>query len=151
MLADQAVLMHIAMRAVLGATARYSVVAAARTVAAAEEVVSRARPGLLVCDADIGGQSGLDLCRRARRVSPATRVAILTSRNEPVLAKLAIAMNQLRLLMIVVLTVRFGYGTGFYWGHTLPGSLITIFGVALVFSVYILMVIRRKGRRPAPE
>jgi DNA-binding NarL/FixJ family response regulator len=89
-LADQAVLMHIAMRALLGVNAGYSIIAAASTVAATEQLVSRARPRLLICDINIGGESGLDLCRWARRVSPPTRVAILTSRDEPLLAKSAI-------------------------------------------------------------
>ncbi|HEX4833144.1 MAG TPA: response regulator transcription factor [Trebonia sp.] len=90
MLADQAILMHIAMRVLLEANPGYSVIAAASTIAATEQLVSHARPGLLICDTDIGGESGLDLCRWVRRVSPATRVVILTSRNEPVLAKAAL-------------------------------------------------------------
>jgi DNA-binding NarL/FixJ family response regulator len=90
-LADQAVLMHIAVRALLAANSRYSIIAAASTIVAAEQLVSRVRPGLLICETDIGGESGLDLCRWARRVSAATRVVILTTRDEPLLARSAIA------------------------------------------------------------
>jgi exosortase/archaeosortase family protein len=61
---------------------------------------------------------------------------------------LLFGMNQLRLLLIVVLTVRFGYANGFYWGHTLIGSLITVFGVVLIFVVYALITVRRNGSRP---
>lgn len=90
-LADQAVLIHIALRALLTPCARYSVVAAARTVLDAEQLVRRVRPRLLICEADIGGQSGLRLCRYARQISPATRAVILTDRNEPLLARLAMS------------------------------------------------------------
>lgn len=89
-LADQTVLMHIALRALLTGNSRYSVVAAASTASTAELLVRRVRPSLLICEADIGGSSGLDLCRRARQVSAATRVVLLTSRDEPLLARSAI-------------------------------------------------------------
>lgn len=90
-LADQAALIHMALRALLTPCARYSVVAAARTVLDAEQLVRRVRPRLLICEADIGGQSGLRLCRYARQISPATRAVILTNRNEPLLARAAIS------------------------------------------------------------
>jgi DNA-binding NarL/FixJ family response regulator len=90
-LVDQAVLMHMAVRALLAAHSRYSIIAAADSVVVAEQLVSRVRPGLLICETDIGGESGLDLCRWARRASPATRVVILTGRDEPLLARSAVA------------------------------------------------------------
>lgn len=90
-LADAAVLMHMAVRAMLSAHSRYSIIAAANTVVVAEQLIGRVRPGLLICETDIGGESGLELCRWARRVSPATRVVILTSRDEPLLARAALA------------------------------------------------------------
>jgi exosortase/archaeosortase family protein len=64
---------------------------------------------------------------------------------------LLFGMNQFRLLLIVVLTVRFGYVNGFYWGHTLIGSLVTVFGVVLIFVAYALIVVRRKGSRARRE
>lgn len=90
-LADQAVLMHIALRALLTDNSRYSVVAAACTALGAEQIVRRMQPGLLICDTEIGGGSGIDLCRRTRRASAGTRVVILTSTKEPLLARLAIS------------------------------------------------------------
>jgi exosortase/archaeosortase family protein len=60
---------------------------------------------------------------------------------------LLFAMNQLRLLTIVLLTVHFGYTNGFYLGHTLIGSLITVFGFVLIFVVYALIAIRRRSSR----
>jgi exosortase/archaeosortase family protein len=61
---------------------------------------------------------------------------------------LLFAMNQFRLLLIVALTVHLGYKNGFYLAHTLIGSLVTVFGVVLIFIVYALIAIRRKGSRP---
>lgn len=90
-LVDQAVLMHIALRALLARDSRYSVVAAARTVPEAEQLVRTVQPGLLICDAEIGVDSGIDLCRRVRRISGGTRVVILTGREDPLLARLALA------------------------------------------------------------
>ena len=89
--ADDAELMHFALRALLSAVPGYSLVASARSVGAAEQLVRRVRPDLLVCDADIAGESGIGLCRWVRQVSPATRVAILTGRDEPLLAQSALA------------------------------------------------------------
>lgn len=69
-------------------------------------------------------------------------------------------MNQLRLLVIIVLTARLGARTGFYWGHAFTGSLIVIFGVILTFLVYVLIAVRRKrprrhrrghGNQPGPQ
>jgi DNA-binding NarL/FixJ family response regulator len=90
-IADEAELMHVAVRGLLSAVPGYVLVAAAATVAGAEQAVRRARPGLLICDADIAGESGIALCRRVRLAAPATRVAILTSRDEPLLAQSAFA------------------------------------------------------------
>jgi exosortase/archaeosortase family protein len=60
---------------------------------------------------------------------------------------LMLVMNQFRLLLIVALTVHFGYVNGFYWGHTMIGSLVTVFGVVLIFVAYALIVVRRKASR----
>jgi DNA-binding NarL/FixJ family response regulator len=88
---DDAELMHVAVRALLSSVPGYSLVASARSVGAGEQLVRRVRPDLLICDADIAGESGLGLCRWVRQVSPATCVAILTSRDEPLLAQSALA------------------------------------------------------------
>jgi DNA-binding NarL/FixJ family response regulator len=90
-IADEAELMHVAVRALLSAMPGYSLVAAAATVPAAEQAVRRVRPDLLICDADIAGESGIGLCRRIRLAFPGTCVAILTSRDEPLLAQSAFA------------------------------------------------------------
>jgi DNA-binding NarL/FixJ family response regulator len=89
-LADQCVLMHMALRALFAANCQYSVVAAAETASAAEQLVSRVRPAMLICDVDLVGEAGLDLSWWTARVSAATRVVFLTSRDEPRLAESAI-------------------------------------------------------------
>jgi len=60
---------------------------------------------------------------------------------------LLLAINQLRLLLITWLIFRLGYSSGFYWGHTMIGSLITVFGVVLVFLVYAPLATRKKAGR----
>jgi exosortase/archaeosortase family protein len=66
---------------------------------------------------------------------------------------LLVALNQLRLLTIACLVLAMGVSSGFYWGHTMVGSLITIFGVVLVFCAYAFVAVGRRGtlrrRRPA--
>ena len=62
---------------------------------------------------------------------------------------LLILVNQVRLMTIAWLVRGMGIGSGFYWGHTLVGSLITVFGVALVFLCYAVLLAagRRRGVR----
>jgi exosortase/archaeosortase family protein len=79
---------------------------------------------------------------RVRLMRPLTGLAVAVG--------LLFAVNQLRLLLIVVLTVRYGLTDGFYWGHTLIGSLMTVFGVVLIFAIYALIALRRKSR-PSPR
>jgi exosortase/archaeosortase family protein len=64
---------------------------------------------------------------------------------------LLLAMNQFRFLTIAWLVREMGFTSGFYWGHTWIGSLITIFGLTMTLAVYAVMVsrgnARRRGRR----
>ncbi|MBO0807012.1 MAG: archaeosortase/exosortase family protein [Actinobacteria bacterium] len=78
--------------------------------------------------------------RQSRVVRPLAALAVATC--------LLLGMNQFRLLIIILLTQRWGYRSGFYWGHTFTGSLITVFGVAFTFFVYALIGTRRKRSRP---
>jgi DNA-binding NarL/FixJ family response regulator len=88
---DEAELMHYAVRALLSAMPGYSLVASAGSVVAGEQLVRRVRPELLICETDIAGESGISLCRWVRQVSPGTCIAILTGRDEPLLAQSALA------------------------------------------------------------
>jgi len=68
-----------------------------------------------------------------------------------VAAILLITVNQLRLVTIASLVLAMGDSSGFYWGHTIIGSLITIFGVAFVSCSYLLVAAgRRAARRFGP-
>jgi exosortase/archaeosortase family protein len=60
-----------------------------------------------------------------------------------------ILVNQLRLATITWLVRGMGIGSGFYWGHTLIGSLVTVFGTVLVFICYVLLLAagRKSGIR----
>jgi exosortase/archaeosortase family protein len=71
-----------------------------------------------------------------------------TSVIRPVVACLVavvmlLVVNQLRILTIIMFVLHMGYGGGFYWGHTLIGSMITIVGGSLTLVVYLLIAIRR--------
>jgi exosortase/archaeosortase family protein len=54
-----------------------------------------------------------------------------------------LVVNQLRILIIIMFVLHLGYGGGFYWGHTLIGSLVTIVGGSATLIVYGLIAIRR--------
>jgi exosortase/archaeosortase family protein len=54
-----------------------------------------------------------------------------------------LVVNQLRILTIIMFVLHLGYAGGFYWGHTLVGSLITIVGGSATLVVYGLIAIRR--------
>jgi DNA-binding NarL/FixJ family response regulator len=89
-LADEAPLMHLAIRSVLAAIPGYSLTASAGCLAEAEQFVLRVSPELLITDVDLAGDSGVGLCRWTRQVSPRTAVIILTGRDEPVLVQSAL-------------------------------------------------------------
>ncbi len=60
---------------------------------------------------------------------------------------IAIAMlavvNQLRILTIIIFVLKLGFNGGFYWGHTMVGSLVTIIGGSATLVVYALIAVRR--------
>jgi DNA-binding NarL/FixJ family response regulator len=89
-LADDEELMHLAVGALLGSMRGYVLTASVDSIGAAERLVHRVLPDLLICEADIRGESGVGLCWWARKASPRTGVVILTSRDEPRLAQSAL-------------------------------------------------------------
>jgi DNA-binding NarL/FixJ family response regulator len=89
-LADDEELMHLAVRALLAAIPGFVLAGSAASVGAAEQLVRRAAPDLLICEADIRGQSGIGLAWWVRTYQPRTRVVILTGRDEPPLAQSAL-------------------------------------------------------------
>jgi exosortase/archaeosortase family protein len=59
-----------------------------------------------------------------------------------------IIVNQLRLLGIVLFVKQMGYASGYYWGHTLVGSIITIMGLATSLATFALVAVRRRHFAP---
>jgi hypothetical protein len=55
---------------------------------------------------------------------------------------LLLAMNQIRLLQIAAFVKGMGLISGFYWGHTIVGSLITIVGLAVTLIVFAMIAVR---------
>jgi DNA-binding NarL/FixJ family response regulator len=90
-IADDSPLMHLAVRSMLAGAPGLTLAAAASTVPAAEQLVQRVRPDVLICDTTIGADSGVALCRWTRQASPVTVVVMLTSRDEPLLVQSALA------------------------------------------------------------
>ncbi|WP_410622528.1 exosortase P [Amycolatopsis sp. cmx-8-4] len=54
-------------------------------------------------------------------------------------------VNQLRLLMIVGLVRWLGVNKGYYWGHTLLGSMVSVFGGAVALVLFVWLGTRRSG------
>jgi exosortase/archaeosortase family protein len=65
------------------------------------------------------------------------------------LAGLAIAivllevLNQLRLLTIASMLLTAGYPGGYYWGHTILGSVLLIFGLTAILGLFATVTLRR--------
>jgi len=97
--ADDSPLMHLALRSMLGSAPGYVLAAAASTVTAAEQLIQRVRPDMLISDVTIAGESGVGLCRWTRQASPATAVVMLTSRDEPLLVQSALAAGAVGFLL----------------------------------------------------
>jgi exosortase/archaeosortase family protein len=57
-----------------------------------------------------------------------------------------IMVNQIRLLGIVWFVKAMGFSSGFYWGHTLVGSIVTIVGLASSLAMFAMLAVRRKER-----
>ncbi|MBO3746068.1 hypothetical protein J5X84_08330 [Streptosporangiaceae bacterium NEAU-GS5] len=54
--------------------------------------------------------------------------------------------NQIRILTVVLMIRGMGFEEGYYWGHTMVGSLISVFGIGLSLVTYVMFAIRG-GRR----
>jgi len=79
--------------------------------------------------------------------SSALRVLLAAS----VAAAVVVLVNTLRLVLIALLVDWWGVETGFGWGHTLFGSVLTLAGMAVALGVFVVAVgrERRGGIRPA--
>lgn len=69
-----------------------------------------------------------------------------------VLASLAIAaailvlVNQIRILTLVGLISWLGQDRGYYWGHTLLGSMVSVFGGATALALFVWLSTRTPDR-----
>jgi len=79
--------------------------------------------------------------------SSASRVLLAAS----VAAAVVVLVNTLRLILIALLVDWWGVETGFGWGHTLFGSVLTLAGMAVALGVFVVAVgrERRGGARSA--
>ncbi|HJU81009.1 MAG TPA: response regulator transcription factor [Acidimicrobiia bacterium] len=78
MLVDDHDLVRHGLRTLIEATADFQVVAEAASVADAIRRIGIHEPDVIVVDLDLPDGSGLEVCRAARRVSPNSRILILT-------------------------------------------------------------------------
>ncbi len=64
-------------------------------------------------------------------------------------ALVLVAVNQLRIMTLVGLVGWLGTDRGYYWGHTMVGSLVSVFGgaIALVLFVWLATRPQRRGGR----
>jgi exosortase/archaeosortase family protein len=58
-------------------------------------------------------------------------------------AIVVVLVNQLRILTIVGLVHRFGTDEGYYWGHTLLGSMVSVFGGAVSLVLFVWLATRK--------
>lgn len=86
---DDAQLIHEALRVILRRTTSFVLAGAATTLDDGARQVRRHRPDLMICEIDVAGESGLNLCRWTRRSAPLTRVVILTHHDDVARARAA--------------------------------------------------------------
>lgn len=61
-----------------------------------------------------------------------------------------VIVNQLRVLLLVGLIDWLGSGRGYYLGHTLFGSLVSVFGGAAALVMFAWLATRSRRTEPAP-
>jgi exosortase/archaeosortase family protein len=60
-----------------------------------------------------------------------------------VAALILIVVNQLRILTLAALVGWLGTNDGYYWGHTMVGSLVSVFGGAIALVLFVWLATRR--------
>lgn len=63
-----------------------------------------------------------------------------------VAALAVIVVNQLRVLTIVGLVNWLGTDLGYYWGHTMLGSMVSVFGGAVALVLFVWLATRNRER-----
>lgn len=134
---------------------------ASQVVAALAHTHTSALPARAVVYFDLGSKDALGLqitpeCTSAFLVAPLLVVAIVMVRLRPYIARrvltalglasvMLVATNQLRIAMVVWLVQWLGTDRGYYWGHTLLGSAVSVVGGAVSLATFVWYV---SGRRP---
>lgn len=88
----------------------------------------------------------------------AVLVALRPSIARRVLASLGVAalvlvvVNQLRMLTLAGLVAWLGTNDGYYWGHTMVGSLVSVFGGAIALVLFVWLATKRpRTAKPADD
>jgi exosortase/archaeosortase family protein len=76
------------------------------------------------------------------RTSPVNSLVAVTAA-----ATMLMVANQLRILTIVWFIRALGFSSGFYWGHVIVGSAITIFAIVTSLVVFTVLAVRHRGGR----
>lgn len=84
--------------------------------------------------------TGILLC-----VGPASPLRILSA--AAMAAAIVVLVNMLRLVMIAALVSSWGVPAGFGWGHTLFGSVLTLFGMFAALAAFVLVLGRARSAR----
>jgi exosortase/archaeosortase family protein len=135
---------------------------ASQTVAALAHTRTAAVPERAVLFFNLGTRDALGLhitpeCTSAFLIAPLVAVAAVLLRLRPaitgrVLAALAVGTvllvltNQLRITVVVWLVEWLGTDSGYYWGHTLMGSAVSVVGGAVSLGVFVWIVAVRRSR-----
>ncbi|HEY1573414.1 MAG TPA: exosortase P [Pseudonocardiaceae bacterium] len=63
-------------------------------------------------------------------------------------ALILIVVNQLRIMTLAALVGWLGTNRGYYWGHTMIGSLVSVFGGAIALVLFVWLATRQpRGQR----
>lgn len=89
-LADDHRVFRSALRVLIEADGRFTVLAQSGNVDETVEAVSASRPQVLVLDLNMGGTSSLDAIPRLRSIAPETQIVVLTMEKEPAVARAAL-------------------------------------------------------------
>lgn len=70
-----------------------------------------------------------------------------------VAAAILVVVNQLRIMTLAALVSWLGTDRGYYWGHTMVGSLVSVFGGAIALVLFVWLATRqpKAGRRGNPS
>lgn len=140
-------------------------VLSSQVVAALANTHTAAVPSQAVLYFGLGTPDALGLkitpeCTSAFLIAPLVAVAAVMVRLRPAItgrvllalgvgSVLLVATNQLRITVVVWLVQWLGVDTGYYWGHTLMGSAVSVVGGAASLAMFVWLVAVREPRTPA--